>query len=365
MANCISLTTLRCDIFCRVIDNYGDAGVCWRLARQLALEHGWQVRLWIDDPAPLALLAPDHASGPVTACRWPTDFPAVTADATADVVVEAFACHLPPAYIAAMAQRTRVPVWLNLDYLSAEDWVGDCHGLASPHPQLPLAKYFFFPGFDAQSGGLLRERDYDPRRQAFDADAFRAEFALPPQTANTLTVSLFSYPGAPTARLFRALAAARQPTLLLRPGSGERAFTEGNLSVRPLPFLPQIRYDELLWTCDLNFVRGEDSFVRAQWAGKPFVWQIYPQAENVHRMKLDAFLDRYAKVGAGDTASNTAMQALHDFWHAWNGEGVIDWNHFGAALPELTPLAQGWSEHLSQRPDLATNLVQFCLERLK
>ena len=40
------------DVFCRVVDNYGDAAVCWRLARQLADEHGARVRLWIDLLAP-------------------------------------------------------------------------------------------------------------------------------------------------------------------------------------------------------------------------------------------------------------------------------------------------------------------------
>lgn len=352
--------TPRCDIFCCVIDNYGDAGVTWRLARQLALEQGWQVRLWIDEPAPLALLAPDHASGPVTVCRWPADFPAVTATEIADVVIEAFACHLPPAYLAAMAQRARPPVWINLDYLSAEDWVDRFHGLASPHPRLPLVKHFFFPGFDEHSGGLLREGDYGRRRQAFDEAAFRAEFALPPRAANELTLSLFSYPGAPTAPLFRTLAEARQPSVLLCPGSGEKAFTKGNLHVYPLPFLPQLRYDELLWASDLNFVRGEDSFVRAQWAGKPFVWHIYPQAEETHRTKLDAFLQRYT-----DGADTTPIQALNDFWHAWNGEGALDWNRFATALPELAKLARDWSDRLAQRPDLATRLVQFSLERLK
>ncbi|MBY0444112.1 MAG: elongation factor P maturation arginine rhamnosyltransferase EarP, partial [Burkholderiales bacterium] len=40
--------TVRWDIFCRVIDNYGDIGVCWRLARQLSFEHGFAVRLMVD-----------------------------------------------------------------------------------------------------------------------------------------------------------------------------------------------------------------------------------------------------------------------------------------------------------------------------
>lgn len=352
---------LRCDIFCAVIDNYGDAGVCWRLARQLALEHGWQVRLWIDNAAPLARLAPDHDTGPVAVRSWPADFPPVAAIDIPDVVFETFACTLPSRYVEAMARRTKKPVWINLDHLSAEDWVAGCHTLPSPHPQLPLVKHFFFPGFTAQTGGLLRERDYDSRRQAFDEASFRAEFGLPPRVPGELTLSLFSYPQAPIQTLLAALAAADAPIHLLRPGSSEAPSSTGNVHIHPLPFLPQRRYDELLWACDVNFVRGEDSFVRAQWAGKPFVWQIYPQADNVHRVKLDAFLALYEKVGAGDTA----MAALGDFWHAWNGDGSLAWDRLAAALPQLAPRAQVWSKQLSQRPDLATNLVQFCLERLK
>ena len=48
--------SLSWDIFCTVVDNYGDIGVCWRLARQLAAEHGFAVRLWVDDLASFARL---------------------------------------------------------------------------------------------------------------------------------------------------------------------------------------------------------------------------------------------------------------------------------------------------------------------
>ena len=146
-----------CDIFCVVVDNYGDAGVCWRLARQLAEEYDWQVRLWIDKPTLLDWLAPDHAQSPVTIVPWPDDLsPDESIDSPADVVIEAFACELPATYVAAMAQREKKPVWLNLEYLSAENWIGELHGKPSPHPRLPLVKHFFFPGFDECSGGLLR-----------------------------------------------------------------------------------------------------------------------------------------------------------------------------------------------------------------
>ncbi len=360
MINAALLRPIRCDIFCVVVDNYGDAGVCWRLAHQLAVEYGWQVRLWIDNPAPLQWLAPVQArgaaDGQVEVCAWPADFPVT---APAEVVIEAFACALPATYIDAMARCGEKPVWLNLEYLSAEAWVAGVHGMSSPHPRLPLVKHFFVPGFDEHSGGLLRERDYATRRRSFDAAALRAELGLPPKAPDELTISLFSYPSAPVAQLMQALAQERRPIRLVQPGSDDAACTQGALSTHPLPFLSQPRYDELLCACDVNFVRGEDSFVRAQWAGKPFVWQIYPQADDAHRAKLDAFLMRYTqKAGAGNTA-------LTAFWHAWNGEGTLDWPAFAAALPALTEAAHLWSTALANRPDLASTLVQFCLERLK
>ncbi|KAF0163423.1 MAG: hypothetical protein FD157_3070 [Rhodocyclaceae bacterium] len=348
----------RCDIFCAVVDNFGDAGVCWRLARLLADEHGWQVRLWIDDPAPLQRMAPDLAAGPVDVriwpAAWPTRWPAADC---ADVVVEAFACELPLPYVEAMASRARPPVWLNLEYLSAERWVAGCHGMRSPHPRLPLVKYFFFPGFEEATGGLLRERDYDARRSRFDEAAFRAEFGLPPRSANELVISLFSYENPVLPELMKAWAASAtpdRPIRVLRPGGSEATEIHGNLSVHPLPFLPQPRYDEVLWASDLNFVRGEDSFVRAQWAGSPFVWQIYPQAEGAHLVKLDAFL-----------AIHPAGARLRAFWLAWNGAGTLDWPDFAANLPALDAPMLQWARTLAARPDLASKLVQFCLERLK
>ena len=345
-----------CDIFCRVVDNYGDIGVCWRLARQLSAEHGYRLRLWVDDLASFALLCPDlqptlaaQELRGVELRRWDLPFADVTA---ADLVIEAFGCQLPENYLAAMVARP--PAWINLEYLSAESWIASHHGLASPHPRLPLVKHFFFPGFDPGTGGLLRERSYDARRELFDESAFRAEFGLPPDTGDELTISLFSYPNPALPELMRAWAASPRPVRLLRPGSSEATRTSGNLSVHALPFLPQARYDELLWACDLNFVRGEDSFVRAQWAGKPFVWQIYPQAGDAHQAKLDAFL-----------AIHPAGPELRAFWHAWNGAGTPVWADFAAGLPGLAAPMQQWANELSAGPDLAGRLVQFCIERLK
>lgn len=355
-----------CDLFCAVVDNLGDAGVCWRLARQLADEHGWAMRLWIDDTAPLALLRPGvdprlerQSIDGVEIRRWIAPFPAVT---PAQVVIEAFGCDLPDAYVAAMAGQHRPPAWINLEYLSAEDWVAGCHGLASPHPRLPLSKHFFFPGFTAGTGGLIREHDV----------------GVPPAPtfAGILTASLFCYDNPALPRLLDAWAAGPEPLachvaeglprrqveawLGIPFGAGAHA-SRGSLALHALPFVPQPEYDAVLAGCDLNFVRGEDSFVRAQWAERPFAWQIYPQADDVHHGKLDAFLTRYTP-----GLDETTAAATRSFWLAWNGVGDIAaaWPAFRAALPALADHAPAWARQLRDLGNLAANLAEFCEKRI-
>ncbi len=386
------MTAKRCDIFCRVIDNYGDIGVCWRLARQLAGEHGLAVRLWVDHPDSLARLCPEADTAlprqclhGVEVCRWSNPFPAVQ---PASLVIETFACELPPAYIEAMATLAPPPVWINLEYLSAEPWVEGCHKLPSPHPRLPLTKYFFFPGFTRHTGGLLQEHDLLARRDAFQGDSARRQafwslLGMEMPAPDTLIISLFSYENAALEELLDTWAGSEQPILCLvpegrvlpqigryfddgAPHAGCR-YTRGRLQVRILPFLAQDRYDELLWACNVNFVRGEDSFVRAQWAGRPFVWHIYPQQDSVHRHKLQAFLDRYGahlnavEMNAGD--GSPAPSALARLWLAWNGESGIGpaWTGFTAVHGELELRTQDWTQAQTAN-NLALNLLSFFQE---
>lgn len=376
-------SALNWEIFCQVVDNFGDIGVCWRLARDLAARTGSQVRLWVDDWTVLTRICPEartldpRQGGRVAGVdlrQWTDPFPRV---APADVVIEAFACEIPEAHLQAMAAQTPAPVWINLEYLSAEDWVAGCHALASPHPRLPLVKHFFFPGFDEGTGGLLREPDLLARRDAFRADsagrgdwlARRGVLAGHDETC----VSLFAYEQARLPGLIRLWTQGAQRLHVLVPEGRvlcdvERALGrtalkvgdcihEGSLSVHVLPFTDQDGYDELLWACDLNFVRGEDSFVRAQWAGVPCVWQIYPQDEDAHFDKLEAFMARYL---AG--AALPEAEACGAFWRAWNGRGdpAAAWPAFAAALPGLQRRAARWCDDLARQSDLVSRLTGFC-----
>lgn len=382
-------TAIACDIFCAVIDNFGDIGVCWRLARQLASEHGWQVRVFADDLHAFQKLCPSLALdrarqtvGGIVVEHWREPAHAGDTLEVADVVIEAFGCELPPIYVAAMAERERAPVWFNLEYLSAEDWVADFHLRPSPHPRYALTKTFFFPGLGPGTGGVLKERHLDAARAAFEAspearDAWwRQTTGHAPPPADATVVSLFAYENPAVDSLLEQWRDSAGPVALLVPegrisGAVARFFGQpsfpagthaarGNLTAHALAFTAQAGYDALLWASDINFVRGEDSFVRAQWAAKPFVWHIYPQADDAHLPKLDAALAHYARTLPAD-----AQEALARFWHAWNGAGRPDWAEFQRHRPALQRRAAEWAGELAQVGDLAGNLALFAKSQLK
>ena len=343
------------DIFCKVIDNHGDAGVCWRVSAELAAR-GEQVRLWMDDPSMLRWMAPAGAAG-VTVIPWTGAVPGV---APGEVVVEAFGCDPPPAFVARMAARAQPPAWLNLEYLSAEGYVERSHGLPSPvmsGPGAGLTKHFFYPGFSQRTGGLLRERDLAARRAAFDRAAWLRGQGIADTGAQV--VSLFCYEPAALPQLLGQLAAGPRDTHLLvtagRPAAAVRACgvgEQGALRLHFLELMSQPAYDELLWACDLNFVRGEDSFVRGLLAGVPSVWQIYPQDDGAHHAKLEAFLDWLQP-----------PPQLRDFFHVWNGLSQ-------APLPRLDvagwrPAAQSALARVHALPELANALIRFASSRVR
>jgi uncharacterized repeat protein (TIGR03837 family) len=378
---------IACDLFCAVIDNFGDIGVCWRLARQLTSEHGWQVRIFVDDlhafqklcPA-LALDRSRQAVSGIVIEHWHEPAHAGDTLEVADVVIEAFGCELPHVYVAAMARRERAPVWLNLEYLSAEDWVADFHLRQSPHPRYPLTKTFFFPGLGAGTGGVLKEHHLDTARAAFEASPQAREAwwrqATGQPAPDSTVISLFSYENPAVDSLLEQWRDSPDPIVLLVPegrisaalarffgvpsfAAGSHA-ERGNLRAHALAFTDQPGYDALLWASHFNFVRGEDSFVRAQWAARPFVWHIYPQSDDAHLPKLDAALAHYA-----DGLPAAARAALARFWHAWNGVGKPDWAEFQRHRAVFERRAAQWALELAALGDLAGNLAEFAKSQLK
>jgi uncharacterized repeat protein (TIGR03837 family) len=388
------------DIFCNVVDNFGDIGVCWRLACNLA-ERGKRVRLWVDDVSPLAWMAPsgypnveviDCSDGAAT--RPQTEL--------GDVLVDAFDCEFAINNIATQTINTPAPaknstilehgsentlkarpIWLNLEYLTAESFAERAHTLPYVHHSGAAQGWtqrYFYPGFNERTGGLLRETDLFERQVAFDREAWLAglefevsDYSYSKPSNSTLSsqrlISLFCYEPSALESLIDQLALSKTPTCLLvthgRAKAAVKAVLEGIKRLQPsyllpeqllilyLPQLTQTDYDHLLWSCDLNFVRGEDSLVRAIWAAKPFIWQIYPQHDGAHHAKLDAFLTMMDAPVSLKTAHQVWNSAAHD---ASNG-----------SFPELdlhvwVQSAQNLSTKLRLQDDLVTNLIRFVNE---
>ena len=421
----------RWDIFCKIVDNFGDIGVCWRLARQLQLEHGLQIRLWIDDLSvaqKIIFSLNDKKTSQVCdgikieKWRAASDF-----SQAADVVIEAFACELPSAYLVAMAQQKSK--WINLEYLSAENWVDDFHAKPSPQHFLKsangLTRYFYFPGFTEKTGGLIRECEIAAQLQNYPEPSFPRKRgsildgnsrwipAFAGMTENKvseskLKISLFCYPNAPINDLLTALCAnihavevyvsATSVLPKIADFFGAKTITVGdyfnreNLHVHILPFLSQTDYDALLRDCDLNFVRGEDSWLRAIWAGKPFIWQPFFQDENTHIKKLNAFLDLFyadikaqartqpsfprkresssaAKIkmdsrlrGNDGVEENDPFNSVTNLHHAWVAGTITSeiWQNYLANLSAINSHTLQRGAQLAKQTDLATKLVIFC-----
>jgi uncharacterized repeat protein (TIGR03837 family) len=365
----------RWDIFCKIVDNFGDIGVCWRLARQLHAEHGLEIRLWIDDLDAAQKIIPSlnvdensQVCEEITILKW---HQGANFSQAAEVVIEAFACELPALYLAAMVEKQSK--WVNLEYLSAEPWVDDFH--AKPSPQANgLTRYFYFPGLTEATGGLLREKNIlpchsDESRNPATLTILDSDFRR--NDSEVLKISLFCYPNAPIKDLFTALqtnihvAAVYVPESSILPQIADffgvktidvgDYFTRKNLHVHILPFLSQADYDVLLRDCDLNFVRGEDSWVRAIWAGKPFIWQPYFQDEGAHITKLNAFLTLFYE----NYEQKNMLCKAHECWSA----GQMPFDVLSVYLNNLNALksySSLQSKQLAQQNDLAAKLVIFC-----
>ena len=382
------------DIFCKVVDNFGDIGVCWRLACNLA-ERGISVRLWVDDVSPLVWMAPTgHAHVEVIDCKN-KDFTnlnqqlKVAKYALGDVLIDTFDCEFAINLIASQAINTPAsginstileqirPVWLNLEYLTAESFAERAHTLPYVHRSGAAQGWtqrYFYPGFNDKTGGLLREVDLFERQKAFDKTAWLAGLkfelsdnshseSIKPTLSSSRLISLFCYEPVALESLIDQLSNSETPTCLLvtsgRATNAVRTVLEGKkrlqtayllpkvLSILYLPQLTQTDYDHLLWSSDLNFVRGEDSLVRAIWAAKPFIWQIYPQHDGVHLVKLDAFL--------GMMDAPESLKIAHQVWNSSANEAIFPDLELGIWAKS----ARNLGRKLRLQVDLASSLIAF------
>ncbi|WP_051919554.1 elongation factor P maturation arginine rhamnosyltransferase EarP [Basilea psittacipulmonis] len=349
----------RIDIFCRVIDNYGDIGVCWRLAKDLyqrlsknQSQHFAQplrlndssdpekpiIRLFVDDLNALKKIVPDYSDTQqhgVFVFSWNDAEQLIPAT----WVIETFACELPTPYLDKMSGHTKA--WVNLEYLSAESWVESCHLLPSPQAN-GVKKYFFFPGFYSRTGGLIRESDaLTDKPLKLASQLGLAERLRDLKAQGKRLFFYFAYTHAPIHSLLESLP---KDVILLAPQLD--AF---HPQICPIPFVSQSDFDELLQYCGFNFIRGEDSFVRAIWAGKPFLWHIYPQSEQTHIEKLKAWL-----------ATTSFDERIQKQFLSWNIGDNFVWDD--AMYAHWEKQLTDYRHTLSTQKDLTTQLIE-CLQK--
>ena len=392
------------DIFCRVIDNYGDAGVCLHLARSLStgeltstgsptntgeptsteeplartIKQPFCVRLFCDNLQVLHTIATaaDYLNPNLTFCSW--EAPLAHYDPS-EVIITAFSCRFDEPTLKTLQQATTKPLIINLEYLSAESWVEDCHTL--PSPVDGLTSHFFFPGFTARTGGLNLDPAFLAQCQAVLAQ---------PSTNDSFKVSLFGYHNPAVKRIIAALSySGRSCELKVFAGLaqdnlnqlyqqnlqvGESFKPSPELTCTIAPMTDHNGYDQELLSSDFNLVRGEDSIVRAMHTGHPFLWQIYPQEEQAHIVKLQAFLDcmeRTLRTQGTVTDLESRMALLRTTMLSYNEalpagtEDPLSRPDFLALfLERCAPVFSAWARYLCAQPTLSARLTRFILSKL-
>ncbi|MEI6874438.1 MAG: elongation factor P maturation arginine rhamnosyltransferase EarP [Spirochaetota bacterium] len=386
------------DLLCRVVDNYGDIGLVYRLAKALsAAAPDAKLRLLVDDLAAFHALAPGiDADLPAqlfsgwTVLRWDSPRAAFASDPPR-LVIECFASGRPEGFEEALFDpgRSDIRHIVNLEHLSAEGWVRDFHKLPSLTRSGRVKKHFFMPGFETGTGGLV----LDPRfkearsrsRDAFGRAVLRRELSLrlgifPPTYGEAFALLAFSYEH-DYARVVADLASwavtvpAGQPSrpllALVAPGRSASCFlgateTAGQpFPTLPLPFLAQEDWDKLLLSSDFLVVRGEESLARAVLSGRPFIWQAYLQAENHQLVKVRALLDLMrphfppACFEALERLSLAFNDRLADGPEAGGHEPLLP---LLEVLPELEPGFASFSDSVFALGDLGAHLVTFIRE---
>ena len=338
------------DVFCDVIDNFGDAGVCLRLCRDFSKKN-YEVRLFCNNVNILNKItnSEDDSNRFLSLFSWSDNNMEYE---PSEVVIQAFSVRLPDNLIKKIKNRHSTVV--NLEYLTAEPFAEDCHKL--PSYADGFESFFFFPGFTSKTGGVVIEESFLEKLK-------RAENIK----SNCLT--LFSYENQKVKTVINAL---NKENLILNifEGRGLNNFNNllnlnlapgdiyklNNLTVKVLPMVSQDEYDSYLIDSKLNLVRGEDSIVRAMLTGNPFLWHIYPQEEDVHKDKIEALFDRMSEI----CSSKKDVEILRQLTLSYNGfSDYLDSFDLLGFYENWKKLSKEWSEHLISLGSLTDNLITF------
>lgn len=364
------------DIFCTVIDNFGDAGVVYRLAKELkSAEEDKEIRIFLNRYDEFAAINPkidisknkQIIDGIVYILRENKELKDIT---PADVIIEAFGCDIEEEYLNKIDKKTLL---LNLEYLSAENWVEEYHKMQSFTPNPNIKKYFFMPGFTEKTGGLIINSDKKESSHEILKEYYRGSIE------NKKIGTIFSYEHNFENLIENILNLEEQFILIIMGEKSQESFKismdkefikldngyfkKGNLEILFMPFVTQEKYDEIISVTDFNFVRGEESLARAALSGKPFIWHSYLQEDTVHLQKVEAFLEivsyyvkdkkkfeKYCKL-----VYNYNCRKKNDF-QKLKEESYVD---FFENFEEIKSWSNDFSIYLNEKCNLVQKLLYF------
>lgn len=336
------------DIFCQVIDNYGDVGVAYRLAREFKRVYpNKKLRFVINQIEELNLI---RKSENIEVILY-KDISKI--ENSADLIIESFGCEIPKEYMDKALKKSKLII--NLEYFSAEKWVDDFH-LQESFLEGNLKKYFFIPGLSEKSGGILLDNEFLQRKKKVEANKeyYLEKFGI--KEKYDLIGSVFSYEKNFDSLIEELKKLDKKIILLILSEKTQKNFIKyfdnGNnydkIKFVKLPFFTYDKYEELLALCDFNLVRGEDSFVRALLLGKPFLWHIYPQDENTHIKKLESFLEKYC-------SNNKELKQTFINYNI----NKDDFSYFFKNFKEIEKYNKNYANYLIKNCNLMEKLINF------
>ena len=336
------------DIFCQVIDNYGDVGVAYRLAREFKRVYpNKKLRFVINQIEELNLI---RKSENIEVILY-KDISKI--ENSADLIIESFGCEIPKEYMDKALKKSKLII--NLEYFSAEKWVDDFH-LQESFLGGNLKKYFFIPGLSEKSGGILLDNEFLERKKKVEANKeyYLEKFEI--KEKYDLIGSVFSYEKNFDSLIEELKKLDKKIILLILSEKTQKNFIKyfdnGNhddkIKFVKLPCFTYDKYEELLALCDFNLVRGEDSFVRALLLGKPFLWHIYPQDENTHIKKLESFLEKYC-------SNNKELKQTFINYNI----NKDDFSYFFKNFKEIEKYNKNYANYLIKNCNLMEKLINF------
>lgn len=376
------------DIFCEIIDNYGDIGVVYRVAKEFKkLDNNIKIRVFLnrlDEFLKINNKAKNQDFQIIDSIEYIT-FSYLEKNSstlgTSDIIIESFGCNIPDSYMEKAYYNSKLLI--NLEYLSGEDWIEDFHLQKSNLGKGSLEKIFFMPGFTEKSGGVIIDSNYldimdkVQKNKNFYVNKFLGEI-----DDDVIIGTIFSYEKNFEPLLQELQKIDKKILLLILGEKSQQSILEffkknlieclgnsikyGKIDIRFMNFLTQEEYEELINISDFNFVRGEDSFIRAVLTGKPYIWHIYCQDDFIHLDKLDSFLEKYARVISADkNYLNEITKVFKDynFREENNFElGKENYSYFFQNLDKIEHYNTLFREFLIKKCNLINKLKYFILK---